>query len=184
MIDFKGLCKKKWFRYHLNDGSYIYLLAENAEEARSQVLVDGLFSLDDVVKAEEVARPADYASRNVSGRLKWLAELPAKGWRLRNGETDPHKAKEVDVRLGIFRRPFDRDGNDWDVLQVMQGGVTGHESLVLRDQLGQEKAKVNELLSHPYWSACAGGMGWDALRITRQELEPILTAYLKIKEAA
>jgi hypothetical protein len=80
----------------------------------------------------------------------------------------------VEVQLVVEMEPAPRISAR-PILKVLEGGVTGYESMYL------ESPNVEEVLAHG-WNACAGTVGrWDALFIPPESIQRVLLAFAVTK---
>ncbi|KKK74475.1 hypothetical protein LCGC14_2883370 [marine sediment metagenome] len=71
----------------------------------------------------------------------------------------------------------------WVAFWITKGGVTGYESFIIDYEEGKglnDHALDRIFRTDPkgYWSACAGGVGWDEMRIQNQELRDAIQQWL------
>jgi hypothetical protein len=78
--------------------------------------------------------------------------------------------------------PYAAYGGTSTTFKITKGGVTGFESFTLRDadQILHSFALKRIFVDDPegYWSANAGGGGWDAMRIRNHELRAAIQQWL------
>jgi hypothetical protein len=75
----------------------------------------------------------------------------------------------------------------WTTFQILKGGVTGHESFVLRDDRGLNRFSLDRIfIDDPdgRWCACAGGMGWATMYIPNSALREAIQQWLDREEIA
>lgn len=81
--------------------------------------------------------------------------------------------------------PYASSHGEWIAFSIVKGGVTGYESFIIRE----EESKGEGLRSYSldplfrtnrggYWPACAGGMGWDEMRIQNRDLRAAIQQWL------
>lgn len=88
----------------------------------------------------------------------------------------PPRYRECEWEIGPYPSSF----GEWTVFRITEGGVTGHESFVLRDDRGLNRYALERIFREPdgEWCACAGGSGWNAMYLPHSELISAIQQWL------
>jgi len=79
--------------------------------------------------------------------------------------------------------PYPSSHGEWITFSIVKGGVTGYESFVIDYEEGRglnDYALDRIFRTEPkgYWCACAGGMGWDEMRIQNRDIRAAIQQWL------
>ena len=79
-------------------------------------------------------------------------------------------------------RPYDSMHGEWITFYITKGGVTGYESFVLRDEKEILVQTIEWIFTEKYWSACAGGSGWNAMRVPTAPIRSAVNKWLETQD--
>ncbi len=70
---------------------------------------------------------------------------------------------------------------EWITFRITEGGVTGYESFVIRDERGLNAYTLDPpFVDDPMgvWHACAGGMGWNVMILRNTDVRMAVQQWL------
>lgn len=81
-------------------------------------------------------------------------------------------------------RPYASMHGEWIVLYITKGGVTGYESITLEDEKAIHEHTIEWIFGkdRKFWTACAGGMGWDEMRVPIEQLRSIINQWMETQD--